>query len=109
MAGIRQRIGRHSDHFCLRARTVSVSAAAVRYPSESVAAADAGGHPRDSRCPTRNGPANPPRLPIAFMNPIEAAAAESPSKMVGSTQNGVIQAYAEAPVSTIHTIESTRG
>src|SRR5690349_6303633 len=39
------------------------------------------------------GPRNPPRLPIELTSPMEAAAADSPRTMVGSTQNEGAQAH----------------
>ena len=38
------------------------------------------------RYPTTYGPTNPPRLPIEFINPIEAAAAGPARMVVGSAQ-----------------------
>ena len=41
---------------------------------------------------------NPPRLPIKLINPIEAAAADSPRARLGNTQKGGGNAYPAAVV-----------
>src|SRR5690242_14861151 len=52
------------------------------------------------------GPKKPPRLPTEFINPTDAAAADSPSIIVGSTQNEGAHAHNMRAVRQSQTIVS---
>src|ERR1700730_13228653 len=63
----------------------------------------------DNRWPTSEGRPNPPRFPTELIRPKDAAAADSPSVKVGSTQKEGVHANSTAPVAQSHNITAGNG